>query len=280
MAPSIASVIRAGYRLKTGRFKKDLAYSCRRETGTADWLLLHTTGGRGRLGFANGGQQSLGPGEAVIYRPGAYQDYATERRSGRWEILWAHFIADDGWIDLLEWAEVAPGMLFFTNADPQIAQALSQMVDDAAIDQPMADRLAYNSLERALLLYANHPRQADRRRLDPRIRACVDLLEKNLGETLTIIEVARRIGLSPSRLSHLFQEQMGLGLVAWRDQRRMHIACELLETTNDAIGAIGRAVGYADPAHFTHRFRHLTKQTPLQWRQHMRHGKAKTPYEA
>jgi AraC family transcriptional regulator of arabinose operon len=277
MARPSASVIGAGYRLKAGRYQRDLSYSCRRETGTADWLLLHTTAGRGRLTFANGGQQILGPGEAVLYRPGAFQDYATDRGSDGWEILWAHFLADNSWIDLLEWAEIAPGTLFFGSTDPLLAQALAQMVEDTTTDQPMADRLAYNSLERALLLYANHPQQANLRRLDPRIRAVLDLLEKHLSEPLTIAEVAQRVGLSASRLSHLFQGQMGVGLIGWRDQRRMQIACELLESTDDTISAIGRAVGYPEAAHFTHRFRRLLKQTPLQWRQRARRKNVQTP---
>jgi len=70
--------------------------------------------------------------------------------------------------------------------------------------------MAVNALERALLLCDTvNPRHIECRR-DPRIRKAVDLLCRRSDERFTLAELARRCGLSRSRLAELFRQQVGV----------------------------------------------------------------------
>jgi AraC family transcriptional regulator of arabinose operon len=261
--------IHAGYRLLTGHFREGPAYGMVRPEGTSDWLLIHTVAGRGRIGLADGGHRLVGPGELILFRPGTRQDYRTDRATGRWELQWAHCIPADGWLDLLDWPEIAPGVLHLRLAEPATAErvraALADMVEDGRGTSLLAQRLTQNGLERALLACQRAlPGEGIRR--DPRVRACLDLLSRTAGRPPGVAVLARQVGLSPSRLGHLFQEAVGMGIVQWRDQRRIQAACELLESTGHSVAAVAQAVGFPTQAAFANRFRQLVGRSPRAWR--------------
>lgn len=260
--------IHAGYRLLTGHFREGPAYGMVRPEGTSDWLLLYTASGRGRIGLPDG-VRLVGPGELILYRPGTRQDYRTDRGAGAWELLWAHCIPADAWLDLLDWPELAPGVLHLRLAEPataeRVREALTAMVEDGRGTSALAQRLTQNGLERALLACQRAlPGEGIRR--DPRVRACLDLLSRTAGRPPTVSALARQVGLSPSRLAHLFQATVGLGIVQWRDQRRIQAACELLEGSGHSIRAVAQAVGFPTQAAFANRFRQLVGASPRAWR--------------
>lgn len=261
--------IHAGYRLLTGHFREGPGYGTVRPHGTSDWLLIYTASGRGRIGLPAGGERLVGAGDIIVYRPRAPHDYRTERSAGRWELLWAHCIPADDWLDLLDWPEIAPGVLHLHLAEPatdrRVREALLAMVEDGHGTSVLAQRLTQNGLERALLAcQLALPGEGIRR--DPRVRACLDLLSRTAGRPLTVAALARQVGLSPSRLAHLFQQTVGLGIVQWRDQRRIQAACDLLDGTAHSIAAVAEAVGFPTQAAFAHRFRQLVGQSPRAWR--------------
>lgn len=272
----------AGYQLLTGHFREGRDYGVIREQGTADWLLLCTVAGAGRIGLAGEAAHRLGPDEVCILRPGVRHDYRTDPATGHWELLWAHVIPPDGWLDLLDWPELSPGILHLRLAEPatagRVREALRTMSEDGRGQSPLAVRLALNALERALLAcQAALPAQGNR--LDPRIRACLDLLTRTLDAPPAVAEVAAQVGMSPSRLAHLFRAEMGLGIAQWRDQRRIQVACDLLATTGHTIAAVAQAVGFTTQSRFGTRFRQLTGASPSEWRTSARRKRPVTPYD-
>jgi transcriptional regulator GlxA family with amidase domain len=79
-------------------------------------------------------------------------------------------------------------------------------------------------------------------------------------------DLAKDVGLSESRLWHVFRETMGSSPREWAVARRLSRALELIETTDMAVKEIAYAVGFKHQSHFTRVFREVFGRPPLQYR--------------
>jgi AraC family transcriptional regulator, arabinose operon regulatory protein len=96
--------------LTTGHFHKRQKYFGWRKKGTADWLMIYTLSGRGRIGYGDG-EFYVEKDEVILYRPSTPHDYGLEPGLRRWELLWAHFIPIPHWLPWMKWPEEAPGIM-------------------------------------------------------------------------------------------------------------------------------------------------------------------------
>ena len=76
-----------------------------------------------------------------------------------------------------------------------------------------------------------------------------------------------RAGLSPSRLRHLFGEQMGVSPRQFQEDQRLRRARDLLALSRHTIGEIALEVGFSNPFYFTLRFKKQTGESPRAFRQ-------------
>ena len=97
------------------------------------------------------------------------------------------------------------------------------------------------------------------------IEAC-QFITGNLADELRIEDVAKHVCLSPSRLAHLFREQVGVNILRWREDQRVIRAKLLLQTTQEPIATIGRVVGYDDQLYFSRVFRKRVGVSPSDYR--------------
>jgi AraC-like DNA-binding protein len=67
-------------------------------------------------------------------------------------------------------------------------------------------------------------------------------------------------------LAHEFKRWVGIAPMAYLNQRRAERAAFLLSGTDDPIGAIGRAVGWPEPAAFSRQFRKAFGASPREYR--------------
>lgn len=80
------------------------------------------------------------------------------------------------------------------------------------------------------------------------------------------LALARHLGLTPSRTSHLVREIFGRSLQALVNEERLHAAQRHLADTQDPVADIGAAVGWPDAPHFARIFRRLSGRSPARWR--------------
>ncbi|GAB2680130.1 AraC family transcriptional regulator [Nocardia goodfellowii] len=76
-------------------------------------------------------------------------------------------------------------------------------------------------------------------------------------------ELAARVGISGSRLSHVFTAQVGLPYAAWRRWTRLHQAFEVVRAGGSLTEA-AHTSGFADSAHLTRTCRELIGITPTE----------------
>ena len=77
---------------------------------------------------------------------------------------------------------------------------------------------------------------------------------------------AGSVGLSTSRLAHLFREQSGQTPQQYLEGLRMQRATELLRRTGFSIKQIADAVGFESQFYFSQRFKARTHQSPSSFR--------------
>lgn len=106
-----------------------------------------------------------------------------------------------------------------------------------------------------------------RRPATPRIvSAAVDLIEQDPARRWTLAGLSREVFAGSFHLAHEFKRWIGISPIAYASQRRAERAAVLLSGTDDSIGAIGRAVGWPDPASFSRHFHKAFGVSPREYR--------------
>ena len=256
--------------LVTGHFDKGPRYATFRESGTRDWLLVYTLGGRGRYGHA-GGEFIAEAGDMVLVRPGVRHDYGTARGARNWEPLWAHFVPRPNWLTWLDWPEVAPGILHLSlrghEEAPRIAQRFRDLIRLNSGPSRHREDLALNALEEILLWCDLANPRRETAGLDSRIRRSLEYICERFAEPLHVAQVAAACGLSPSRFAHLFRSQTGETPQRYLELQRLNRARQLLEFTQEPVAVVARSVGFENPFYFTLRFKRHSGASPRAWRQ-------------
>jgi AraC family transcriptional regulator, arabinose operon regulatory protein len=103
--------------------------------------------------------------------------------------------------------------------------------------------------------------------MDPRIALVLARIDDALDQPHTLAELAGIVNLSPSRLAHLFTEEVGTPPARYLHERRLARARLLLERTFLTVRQVMTAVGIHDPSHFARDFRRLHGVGPSQLRQ-------------
>lgn len=93
-----------------------------------------------------------------------------------------------------------------------------------------------------------------------------ELIEENLGDTLTLQGIADRIYVSRTHLCTAFKQETGMSVGEYLRDARMRRACELLSSTNLPISEVSRTVGYARQSSFAEAFKEHAGITPSEWR--------------
>jgi AraC family transcriptional regulator of arabinose operon len=239
-------------------FEQGPGYRSRRSRGTGDWLITVTVAGAGC--YRIGGETFLcRPGDVMLLLPGAPHDYGTDPEAERWVFYWAHFLPRPAWDEWLLWRELAPGLRTASVAGPaalaQLEAAFRRLLDAAAGLDAWGERLAENALEEVVLLIARADAQAAGGATDPRVLEVLRELGRRYHEPLTVAGLAQGVHLSPSRLAHLFTENVGVSPIQALLQLRLRHAARLLEFSTLSVAQIAAEVGFESPFYFSRQFR-------------------------
>jgi AraC family transcriptional regulator of arabinose operon len=102
---------------------------------------------------------------------------------------------------------------------------------------------------------------------EDRVRAAASWIQAHLRESFGVHEVARRVGLSPSRLQQLFRARHGTSVQRFIEGQRMQEARYWLAHSGLRIGEVAERAGFEDAFYFARRFRKAFGQSPSSYRQ-------------
>ncbi|PVM82894.1 helix-turn-helix transcriptional regulator [Caulobacter endophyticus] len=91
-------------------------------------------------------------------------------------------------------------------------------------------------------------------------------LAAHLDAPVKVSDLAALVRLSVSHFSRAFAVSYGGGAREHIIQRRLDRARQMMIETNEPLGQIAAACGFADQAHFSNRFRRAFETSPLAWR--------------
>lgn len=92
-------------------------------------------------------------------------------------------------------------------------------------------------------------------------RRLIEFIELNLGEPLSLGQLAGLCALSEYHFARMFHESFGLPPHQYLLARRMNRARELLRGTRTALNEIALACGFASASHFSNRFKQVMGAT-------------------
>jgi AraC family transcriptional regulator len=93
-------------------------------------------------------------------------------------------------------------------------------------------------------------------------RRALELIDANLGSTLSVESLANEAGLSPAHFARAFKETMGVAPHQYLLHLRLERSRRLLDAENATLADVAQRAGFADQAHFTRLFKREYGVTP------------------
>ena len=98
------------------------------------------------------------------------------------------------------------------------------------------------------------------------MRQIVEQMDATLGCQVSLEEMARNFALSPGHFARKFQQSAGLSLDRFMNNRRIGMACSMLQEGSCPLSRISLDLGFSSQSHFTRLFSRLTGMTPQRFR--------------
>ena len=101
---------------------------------------------------------------------------------------------------------------------------------------------------------------------DPVLAPALALLHGDAARRWTVAELAAEVAVSRSVLDERFRQVLGRSPIRYLTEWRMHLAEELLDTTDLGVVPIARRVGYESEEAFSRAFKRAHGDAPGRWR--------------
>lgn len=164
--------------------------------------------------------------------------------------------------------------ILFIEPESRAGRAISRRLFEGAPLVPIPPKLAMDLIERLAVTYRDCDKDdaplvalgrslvarlagtLDAEMPDIRVQRIIAYTAERLDENITLEAVARNVGLSPSRVRHLFVEQTGLPFRTYVLWLRLTKAVGMFAGGRSLTEAAHEA-GFADSAHFSRTFRRM-----------------------
>lgn len=243
-----------------GHFNEPDTYVCKRPYGMDDWLITFTLDGEGFFRTPQL-ERTCKSGDITILKNGTPHEYGTVKGE-HWHFFWVHFTQRNLESDLL------PNDPFFIetieseSTRNRISDAFNRILLEFRERNGLWQELCMNALREILLLIL----ERRTKKMDPRTEEVLHILSDKLRDPVSIEMLAKSVGLSPSRLSHLFKKDMGESIIDRLNRMRIRQAALMLRYTNRNPTDVSHDVGFQNYNHFIKQFRKYYHVTPTEYR--------------
>jgi len=243
-----------------------------RPNGTPDWHLLIILKGEFTVNPESDTPTQLAPRQAILFPPHTKQDYMLSEHCDHGETFWAHFFPEASILKLLDWPKISShvGILQWKSndaLDQHILKSCERCTHYFESNYSKKRSLALISLEEILCLISQANPHIPLNALDDRVASSLHFIANNISKPLTLENISSKIGLSTSRLSHLFISNLNCSVMAYIEKTRIRLACSMLTNTQLPINQIAHDCGFSSSFYFSKRFRKFKEMSPSNYRQ-------------
>jgi len=239
-----------------------------RSRGLNECILIFCTKGKGWTEI-DGCRFIVAAGEVLFIPANKPHAYGADN-DDPWSIHWAHFAgtASASYASLLPAHEY---VLAIPSADAkEIRRMFRESYRLASTGLTERTVLLISHIQRYMLglLFFQTGRSLGRgpRTIAHDLTKSIEFMRANVARSLTLQELSRHAGLSPTRYSVLFREQTGSSPVDHHIRLRMQAACHYLDTTALSVKELASRLGYDDPYYFSRIFQKILGSSPLAYR--------------
>lgn len=153
------------------------------------------------------------------------------------------------------------------NAFP--SEEIKEKFDDIFNDFIIDDCSKLNAVAKFYVLFSKVlPHLSDSKpfMLHPALHKAIEYINQNLTTNFTIKDLANHCFVSESRLFHLFNEQLKISPVNYRNHMRVKASFVLLTTTNLSVNEIAEKLNFGSATHYRKAFKKTTNSTPKKYR--------------
>jgi AraC-like DNA-binding protein len=250
-----------------GHFPHAAGHLVTRPNGAPEWILLFCVDGSGWCRFGRR-HWRLRAGQAIVVPHGTPHAYGTTKRKP-WSLYWLH-AAGTQVPALFSLAQMTPREPILSCGRPaEVAFHFEDLLGLMAYGGAAAYRFAQAAAFATILSRLNLHRVTDRSgawTTAERVRATVTHMRERLSVQVTVAELARAAGLSPSHYAALFRQLLGQSPLAFFHRLKVGEACRALATTDEPVRAIAARLGFEDPLYFSRLFRKVQGVPPSAYR--------------
>jgi AraC family transcriptional regulator of arabinose operon len=247
-------------------FQETDTYRVYRPNGMTDSLMTYTLEGQGYY-ITEQGERMCKAGDLTILNAGIPHRYGTVKGQ-TWNFMWVHFQQQDIESILLPKEDLTIVPFDNRSAQKRIYHAFQRILSDSHERGDYWNTLCMNALREILLLVARKSTHS----IDSRIEEALNLMSRHMTEPLRIESLAKKVGLSSSRLSFLFKQHTGISIVETLNDIRTRQAALLIEHTHRNASEVAYDVGYNNYNHFIIQFRKRYGKSPSVYaKAHRRH---------
>jgi len=253
-----------------GATEHPLNYHFERGGGLEYWTMGYLQKGRISTRTAHGKCIRAEGSVSLIPPHTAYSLEWAGRAEQQWAEIYTVFSPPPDWNHLLSWPiqEHGLGVLEISDAEVknEVENALMNAMQVLRSARSCRLPLAFNTIERVLLILDEINPLRGYQQLDLRVRKSLEYVSQHYSQMINLEILARHVCLSPSRFAHLFRSQMDVAPMQYVERYRLERAAEKLLSSNQSVEQISFETGFVNPFHFSSRFRRHFNQAPSRYR--------------
>lgn len=240
----------------TGHSVNHRGYKIRRELGSSQWIFVLSLKGAG-LVSSGGGNTLLPRGAAMLVPPYVFHEYGVSPSESIWEHYWAHIV--DGLIDptILNWSGALHKVSVCNLDDRAFERAESDFAEcyELSHSAENQDHRLASVLLTSVLARCRHQIAVERGKSDPRVETVKAIVASALMHPNRVTDLAKAVNISPSRLTQLFHQELGMTPQDYVEKERLARAARLLLQSDMTLAEVARSTGFANEFYFSRRFK-------------------------
>lgn len=257
------------YVRKIGFFPKVKFHYVQKEKGCNYYMLIHCVDGKGWYRL-RGVTYTVEKNQYIILPPNeAYEFGADEHHP--WTIYWMHFrgkLADSFYPNHPEPVSILPGEQSRLQDRIQLFEEIYSCFSMGYIKEYMiySSMCLYLFLSSFIYLEQYRYIKIPNHKEYPFSSRVIHYMQENIETNLSLEQLARHFGYSPSHFSMLFQRETNVSPIHYFVRLKVQKACQYIELTNLKLNEISLKLGFDEPAYFSRVFTKIMGMTPSAYR--------------